>query len=107
MPMPSYHPDFIVSCQCRKNRLRSLLFAVKEAEMYARRWPTLASQQNTLDFHADALAEFMYRNCGFPKGEPAPVKRYVQPTASESMRLYNEVIMAIPLGRSSVQGGVR
>lgn len=98
MSMPAIHRDFIVACRLRKQTLRNLQRAVREAEENARRWPHLRSTARALAFHEDQLADFMYRNCGFPKGLPAPEKKWHLPSAAEAQRDFNDVIMSIPLG---------
>jgi hypothetical protein len=103
MPMPAIHRDFIAACQMRKATLRNLLRDVREAEVNVRRWPELRSMQRTLAFREDQLAEFMYRNCGFVKGEPAPARKWRMPSAAESQREYAELVLSIPLGRSNVE----
>lgn len=97
--MLSYHSDFIVSCQRRQCHLRNLLASLKHAEDNARRHPS-ASARSNVDFQADNLADFMYRNCGFPKGLPKPAKRYVPVSKEQAQHEFNAVLRSIPLPRA-------
>lgn len=87
--------DTIHAMQARIRELRNLLTSLKKAEDNVARCPNLPGPAQYLNFLEERLAEFMYRNCGFPK--PPPKRVYTQKEIDDA---YNATILSIPLGAS-------